>query len=56
MARGIPENEARGLLDQGVFIAEIIEELEDETLVEALQKGFFQLNRQMRRSCSSDLA
>ncbi len=36
MARGIPENEARGLLIKA-FIAEIIEELEDETLVEALE-------------------
>ncbi len=37
MARGIPENEARGLLIKA-FIAEIIEELEDENLVEALEK------------------
>ncbi|WP_247996838.1 Fe-S cluster assembly protein SufD [Brucella tritici] len=37
MARGIPENEARGLLIKA-FIAEIIEELEDETLVEALEE------------------
>ncbi|MCI0999766.1 Fe-S cluster assembly protein SufD [Ochrobactrum sp. C6C9] len=36
MARGVPENEARGLLIKA-FIAEIIEELEDETLVEALE-------------------
>lgn len=36
MARGIPENEARGLLIKA-FIAEIIEELEDEPLVEALE-------------------
>ncbi|WP_139975773.1 Fe-S cluster assembly protein SufD [Ochrobactrum sp. CGA5] len=36
MARGIPENEARGLLIKA-FIAEIIEELEDEKLVEALE-------------------
>ena len=37
MARGIPENEARSLLIKA-FIAEIIEELEDETLVEALEE------------------
>lgn len=37
MARGIPENEARGLLIKA-FIAEIIEELENETLVEALEE------------------
>lgn len=37
MARGISENEARGLLIKA-FIAEIIEELEDETLVEALEE------------------
>lgn len=37
MARGVPENEARGLLIKA-FIAEIIEELEDETLVEALEE------------------
>ncbi|MFD1197325.1 Fe-S cluster assembly protein SufD [Brucella gallinifaecis] len=36
MARGIPENEARGLLIKA-FIAEIIEELENEALVEALE-------------------
>lgn len=36
MARGIPENEARGLLIKA-FIAEIIEELEDEPLVEVLE-------------------
>ncbi|MBA8819210.1 Fe-S cluster assembly protein SufD [Ochrobactrum sp. P6BSIII] len=36
MARGVPENEARGLLIKA-FIAEIIEELEDETLVDALE-------------------
>ncbi|MCX8282599.1 Fe-S cluster assembly protein SufD [Phyllobacterium sp. 0TCS1.6C] len=35
-ARGIPENEARGLLIKA-FVAEIIEELEDEQLVEALE-------------------
>ncbi|MBC2885058.1 Fe-S cluster assembly protein SufD [Ochrobactrum sp. CM-21-5] len=37
MARGIPESEARGLLIKA-FIAEIIEELEDEPLVEALEE------------------
>lgn len=36
MARGIPETEARGLLVKA-FLAEIIEELEDEALVEALE-------------------
>lgn len=36
MARGIPEAAARGLLVKA-FIAEIIEELEDEPLVEALE-------------------
>lgn len=36
MARGIPEPTARGLLVKA-FIAEIIEELEDELLVEALE-------------------
>ncbi len=36
MARGIPEAQARGLLVKA-FVAEIIEELEDETLVEALE-------------------
>lgn len=36
MARGIPEGTARGLLVKA-FIAEIIEELEDEPLVEALE-------------------
>ena len=36
MARGIPEQAARGLLIKA-FIAEIIEELEDEPLVEALE-------------------
>ncbi len=36
MARGVPENEARGLLIKA-FIAEIIEELENEALVEALE-------------------
>ncbi|PRD42051.1 Fe-S cluster assembly protein SufD [Phyllobacterium phragmitis] len=36
MARGIPEKEARGLLVKA-FVAEVIEELENETLVEALE-------------------
>jgi Fe-S cluster assembly protein SufD len=36
MARGIPEAPARGLLVKA-FIAEIIEELENEALVEALE-------------------
>jgi Fe-S cluster assembly protein SufD len=36
MSRGIPEREARGLLVKA-FLAEIIEELEDEALVEALE-------------------
>ncbi len=36
MARGIPENRARAMLVNG-FVAEIVEELEDETLVEALE-------------------
>ena len=36
MARGIPENLARGLLVKA-FVAEIIEELENEHLVEALE-------------------
>ncbi|MGL4490128.1 MAG: Fe-S cluster assembly protein SufD [Rhizobiaceae bacterium] len=36
MARGIPEAQARGLLVKA-FVAEIIEELEDEMLVEALE-------------------
>ncbi len=35
-ARGIPEERARGLLVQA-FVAEIIEELDDENLVEALE-------------------
>ncbi|MEN9895160.1 MAG: Fe-S cluster assembly protein SufD, partial [Pseudomonadota bacterium] len=35
-ARGIPENKARGLLVQA-FVAEIVEELEDEALVDALE-------------------
>ncbi|WP_343314358.1 Fe-S cluster assembly protein SufD [Brucella sp. BE17] len=37
MARGVSENDARGLLIKA-FIAEIIEELEDERLVEALEE------------------
>lgn len=37
MARGVPESEARGLLIKA-FIAEIIEELENEALVEALEE------------------
>ena len=36
MARGIPENKARAML-VNAFVAEIIEELEDEPLVEALE-------------------
>ncbi|MCV3737463.1 Fe-S cluster assembly protein SufD [Rhizobium sp. TRM96647] len=36
MARGIPENRARAML-VNAFVAEIVEELEDETLVEALE-------------------
>ena len=36
MARGIPEVQARGLLVKA-FVAEIIEELEDEALVDALE-------------------
>lgn len=36
MARGIPEKEARGLLVKA-FVAEIIEELEDEPLVDVLE-------------------
>jgi Fe-S cluster assembly protein SufD len=36
-ARGIPENKARGLLVQA-FVAEIVEEMEDEALVEALEQ------------------
>lgn len=36
MARGVPERDARGLLVKA-FVAEIIEELEDESLVEALE-------------------
>ena len=36
MARGIPENKARAML-VNAFVAEIVEELEDEALVEALE-------------------
>ena len=36
MARGVPEKEARGLLVKA-FVAEIIEELDDEALVGALE-------------------
>ncbi|RVD63376.1 Fe-S cluster assembly protein SufD, partial [Mesorhizobium sp. M4A.F.Ca.ET.029.04.2.1] len=36
MARGIDEKSARGLLVKA-FVAEVIEELEDEALVEALE-------------------
>jgi Fe-S cluster assembly protein SufD len=37
MARGIPEKEARGLLVKA-FLAEVIEELDDEALVSVLEK------------------
>ena len=37
MSRGVPEKEARGLLVRA-FMAELIEELEDEALVEPLEK------------------
>ena len=37
MSRGIPEKAARGLLING-FVAEVVEELEDEALVEALEE------------------
>ena len=37
MARGIPENKARAML-VNAFVAEIVEELEDEPLVEALER------------------
>lgn len=37
MARGIPENKARAML-VNAFVAEIVEELEDEPLVEALEE------------------
>lgn len=36
MARGIPENKARAML-VNAFVAEVVEELEDEPLVEALE-------------------
>jgi len=36
MARGVPENKARAML-VNAFVAEVVEELEDETLVEALE-------------------
>ncbi|WP_087002473.1 Fe-S cluster assembly protein SufD [Rhizobium sullae] len=36
MARGVPENKARAMLVKA-FVAEIVEELEDEALVEALE-------------------
>ena len=36
MARGVPEKEARGLLVKA-FVAEIIEEIDDEAIVEALE-------------------
>ena len=36
MARGVPENKARAML-VNAFVAEIVEELEDEKLVDALQ-------------------
>jgi Fe-S cluster assembly protein SufD len=36
MARGIPKNKARAML-VNAFVAEIVEELEDEALVEALE-------------------
>jgi hypothetical protein len=37
MARGVDEKSARGLLVKA-FVAEVIEELEDEPLVEALER------------------
>lgn len=37
MARGIPENKARAML-VNAFVAEVVEELEDEPLVEALEE------------------
>jgi Fe-S cluster assembly protein SufD len=37
MARGIPEKEARGLLVKA-FLAEVIEELDSEALVAALEQ------------------
>ncbi|MNU06368.1 FeS cluster assembly protein SufD [compost metagenome] len=36
LARGIPENKARAML-VNAFVAEIVEELDDEPLVEALE-------------------
>ncbi len=36
MARGIPEKAARGLLVKA-FVAEVIEELDDEAVIEALE-------------------
>jgi len=36
MARGVPENRARAML-VNAFVAEIVEELEEEKLVEALE-------------------
>jgi Fe-S cluster assembly protein SufD len=36
-ARGIPENKARAML-VNAFVAEVVEELEDEPLVEALEE------------------
>ena len=46
MARGVPEKQARGLLVKA-FVAEVIEELEDEALVAALEEkleGWFARN------------
>ncbi|MGV1833510.1 Fe-S cluster assembly protein SufD [Rhizobium rhizogenes] len=40
MARGIPKNKARAML-VNAFVAEIVEELEDEALVEALEGVIF---------------
>ncbi|HEX8046884.1 SufD family Fe-S cluster assembly protein, partial [Rhizobium sp.] len=40
MARGIPRNKARAML-VNAFVAEIVEELEDEALVEALEGVIF---------------
>ncbi len=36
MSRGIPEREARALLVRA-FVDEVVQELEDETIVEALE-------------------
>jgi hypothetical protein len=44
MARGIPENKARAML-VNAFVAEIVEELEDEPLVEALEERHRRLAR-----------